>query len=139
MTASQLLSELRQCGCEPGVDGFDLVFDSEPPAHLAPFLAVLHTGVRAILTGRRWFGIDPTTGRSCGPQRACGSGPLAFGALDPTKLLPRRCGLLCVEKDPCLDRIHYAAFLDSPAVFEPEEPAQIRRIRHAVEGGEVTK
>jgi hypothetical protein len=95
------------------------VFDRPPPAHLAGPLAVLHTGVRALLTGRRWFGLDPTTGKPCGPHPARGDGPLAFGALDPTHPLPPAVGLLSVEGDSCWDRLHPLARLDRPELFAP--------------------
>lgn len=138
MTALQLLNALRECGCEPGVDGFDLTFDSVPPPHLARFLDVLHTAVRSLLTGRRWFAIDPHTDRSCGPYRDRGAGPLAYGALDPSKRLQHRVGLLCVEGDPQWDRIDPRDRLDVPDVFEPEELRPVRNLRRLVEAGEVS-
>jgi hypothetical protein len=57
-TARELLERVREYG--PGVEDGDLVFETEPP-ELDAALRVLHTGVRALLTGRRWWGSTPCT------------------------------------------------------------------------------
>lgn len=69
MTAAKLLDALSVAGCNPALDGHDLTFDKEPPAELDRYLEVLLTGVRALLMGRRWCGIDPATGHFLGPAR----------------------------------------------------------------------
>jgi hypothetical protein len=99
MTATELLAALTAAGCHPVVDGEELVSDRPPPPRLAGPLEVLHTGVRALLVGRRWYGYDPATGRACGPHPARGDGLLAFGALDPSRLLPAVVGYLSVGGD----------------------------------------
>lgn len=121
MTAASLLADLTAADCRPAVEGEELALDRPPPDHLAGPLAVLHTGVRALLTGRRWFGLDLATGRSCGPHPARGDGPLAFGGLDPGRTLPANVGLLCVEGDSCWDRI------GPPRPPRPPRPVHPRR------------
>lgn len=119
MTASTLLAALTAAGCRPAAEGEDLILHHPPPPALVSALEVLHTGVRAALTGQRWFGLDPVTGRPCGPYPTRGTGPLAFGALDPARELPPAVGLLGVERDTCWDRLHPLARLDQPALFAP--------------------
>lgn len=117
MTASTLLAALTAVGCRPAVEGEELVFDRSPPDHLASPLAVLHTGVRALVSERRWFGLDPATGKPCGLHPARRDGLLAFGALDPARELPATVGLLAVEGDSCWDRLDPHARLNHSALF----------------------
>jgi hypothetical protein len=117
VTAKELLAALTAAGCRPVAEGEDLVFAADPPAELGPYLELLHTGVRAVLTGKRWHGSDRGTGGSSGPFPARGSGPLAFGALDPGALLPPAVGLLTVAGDSRWDRIPPQALLDLPDAF----------------------
>ncbi len=117
MTASALLAALTAAGCRPTAEGEELVFDRPPPANLRGPLAVLHTGVRALVCGRRWVGFDPATGKACGPHPARPDGPLAFGALDPARELPAAVGLLAVAGDTCWDRLSPLARLDHPTLF----------------------
>ena len=120
MTAAQLLAALTRAGCRPTIDGPDVVFVADPPGELARPLAVLLTGVRALLMGKRWHGIDPRTGHACGPYPHAGRGPLAFGALDPTAKLPRTVGLLCVEANgEEWDRLTPVAANEFPELFDP--------------------
>ena len=128
MTAAALLAALRSAGCGPTAAGEELVLHRPPPEPLAGPLAVLHTGVRAALTGRRWLAFDPATGRGCGPFPARGHGPLAFGALDPGRPLPAAAGYLCVEGDSCWDRLPPFARADLPELFAPDiaTPARTR-------------
>ena len=119
MTASALLAALTAAGCRPTAEGEELVFDRPPPPHLTGPLGVLHTGVRALVAGRRWLGFDPTTGKPCGPHPARGDGPLGFGSLDPTRELPAAVGLLAVAGDSCWDRLAPLSRLDHPALFAP--------------------
>ena len=119
MTAAQLLAALTRAGCRPTIDGPDVVFAADPPGELARPLAVLLTGVRALLMGQRWHGIDPRTGHACGPRPAGGCGPLAFGALDPAAKLPRTVGLLCVEAaGEEWDRLPPGAANEFPELFD---------------------
>ena len=122
MTAQKLLDALTVAGCAPALDGLDVTFDRDPPPELDRDLDVLLTGVRALLMGRRWYGIDCATGRAVGPHPLRTHGPLAFGCLDPAAKLPRNVGLLTVangEGEPW-DRLPPFAVDDWPDCFEPE-------------------
>jgi hypothetical protein len=87
----------------PGVEGAELVFAADLPADLEPVVSVLHTGVRAVLTGRKWYGCSGDTGR--------------VAELDPAAPVPCGITLLCVEGDPGWDRIRLLALLDHPELF----------------------
>ncbi len=109
-TARALAAAVTPCGPRPRGAGLD--FDSPPPAVLWPALDALHTGVRAVLTGRRWWGCDGHgTGRGS---------PLSVDAPVPAWV-----SLLTVEGDAVWDRIAPSARLDHPHLFEP--PARDRR------------
>jgi hypothetical protein len=103
-TAAGLLARVGPFG--PTVEGGALVFDLDPPDELLPLLAVLHTGIRAVLTGRTWYGSTVADG-----------GRVWMGELDPSAPIPPRVGLLTVEGDRCWDRIHPAARIDLPELF----------------------
>ncbi len=122
MTAKKLLDALTVVGCVPTIDGPDVMFDRDPPPELDRYLDVLLTGVRALLIGRRWYGIDCATGRTVGPHPLRTHGPLALGCLDPAAKLPRNAGLLTVEngKAEPWDRLPPFAVEDWPDCFEPE-------------------
>ena len=122
LCAVQLLALLRPY--DPIVEGAELVFASDPPEDLWPMAAILQTGLRAALTNRRWFGID-TDGRGCGPHPDRGNGPLAFGALDTAKPIPRAVRLLTVEGEPRWDRIRTVAYLDFAELFIPKKRPMI--------------
>ena len=102
-TAAALLAAVRPF--DPAADGAGLVFDLDPPAELVAALSVLHSGVRAQLTGRRWVG--------CGSDRKTAAPRL----LDPAAPIPEGVTLLCVEGDPRWDRLDPFARLDLPALF----------------------
>jgi hypothetical protein len=122
VTVHHLLADLRAAGVRLEVCGERLnwsVEGDDPPEELLRAMRTLQTGLRAVLTGKRWFGLDARTGRACGPHPACGHGLLAFGALDPTRTLPTAVGLLSVEGDSCWDRLSPLARLDSTALFAP--------------------
>lgn len=105
-TAAQLLALVRAFG--PAAEGEALVLAADPPVDLVAALSVLHTGVRARLCGRRWFGSTAADG---GRPRVI--------ELDPAACIPDRIGLLTVEGDRGWDRIHPAARIDHPGLFEP--------------------
>jgi hypothetical protein len=84
-------------------EGEDLVFAADLPADLVPAVSILHTGLRALRTGRRWYGCEGATGRGV--------------ELDPAAPIPPGITLLSVEGDRCWDRIHPAARLDHPELF----------------------
>lgn len=87
------------------VEGGALVFDIDPPDDLLPLLRVLHTGIRAALIGRMWYG--------CGTDRKTAAAKL----LDQCAPIPLDVCLLTVEGDDRWDRIHPAARLDLPRLF----------------------
>ena len=127
MTAAELLAALRRAGCRPSVEGPDLVLDNEPPADLARAIGVLLTGLRALLTGNRWHGIDAATGHPCGPFPGRAAGALAFGALDPRAKLPRSVRLLAVESaGEGWDRLPPRAAETFPELFEPAPAVAFR-------------
>jgi hypothetical protein len=79
------------------------VLATGPPAELLSVLGVLHTGLRALLTGREWLG-------------ACSDRPRVV-ELDRDGPIPAGVTLLCVEGDPHWDRIDPASPLDHPRLF----------------------
>ena len=82
-----------------------LAFVVEPPPELERLLRVLHTGVRAALTGRPWYG--------CGSDRKTA----APRQLDPAAPIPAGVTLLAVEGDRRWDRIDPGARLALPDLF----------------------
>lgn len=127
MTAVQLHAAILASGCHLRIDAGELVIAPPPPPELERYCLVLATGVWAVATGRRWYGNHRKSGRPCGPCPKEFVGPLAHGALDTTRLLPREVGLLCVEGEECsMDRIPSEWLLDIPEVYQPlpvSEPA----------------
>jgi hypothetical protein len=125
MTAAALYAALVAAGCRLRVDAGELVIAPPPPPELERYLAVLTTGVWAVAAGRRWYGTHRDTGRPCGPCPLDRAGPLAYGALDPHRLLPRDVGLLLVEsEDGAVDRIPGESAEEIPEVFEPAVAAR---------------
>jgi hypothetical protein len=102
-TAHALLAAVLQHN--PSADGSDLMFATDPPAELDALLSVLHTGVRAALTGRRWWG--------------CSTGKPRVIELNPKGPVPAGVTLLSVEGDEQWDRVAPDAPLDHPALFVP--------------------
>ena len=116
MTARELLDTLSAADCGPTVEGDELVFERDFRTDLAPLVELLQTGLRAVLTGRRWFGID-STGRGVGPARD--------GVLNPASRLPSTVTLLTVEgcRDGW-DKIDPKARDVLPQAFEPAAQAK---------------
>ena len=104
-TAAGLLALVAEF--RPTVEGGALAFDLDPPADLLPLLRVLHTGIRAGLTGRRWYGCGSTS-KTAAPR-----------PLDPSAPIPDGITLLCAEGDERWDRIRPDARLDLPRLFAP--------------------
>lgn len=113
ITVAGLLPLIEPFG--PTVEDGALVFDRDPPTELRPHLRVLHTGLRAVLTGRRWFG--------------CGSAAPCPKPLDPAAPIPNGITLLTVEGDHRWDRIHPAARIDRPELFAPPVAKPRKRVR----------
>jgi hypothetical protein len=110
-TARDLLFAVESFG--PLVLGDELVFSGELSAELEPVLSILHTGVRAQLVKRKWYGCEGETGRVID--------------LSPAAPILPEITLLCVEGDERWDRIHPAARLDRPELFVPSAPKQRSR------------
>lgn len=91
-TARDLLTAVQPFG--PSIEAEELVFDRDPPADLLPALCALHTGLRAILTCREWWGSSDV-----GEKRP------RVAILNPGEPIPEWCGLLCVANDSKWDRI----------------------------------
>jgi hypothetical protein len=110
MTAAKLLSLLSQAGCVPAVRGCLLEFAEDVPEELEGFVELLQSGLRAMLAGRRWFGID-ASGR--------GVGPLTDGALDFQRPLPASTRCLAVEGEygAGWDVIDSLAKIERPEAF----------------------
>ena len=104
--AAGLLAAVKEF--RPSVEAGSLVFDPDPPAELLSAICLLHTAIRAALTGRHWCG--------CGSTRKTA----APRFLDLAAPIPAGITLLCVEGDDGWDRIHPTARLDLPRLFEPE-------------------
>jgi hypothetical protein len=106
ITARGLLGLVEPYG--PTVEYEELVFDLVPPAEHVSVLAVLHTGIRALLTHRQWWGSsahDATRPR--------------VEMLNIDRPIPLWCGLLSVAGDGCWDRINSAARIDHLELFAP--------------------
>ena len=112
-TASTLLAACSPLG--PAVERDEFVLRAEPSAELLRLLEVLHTGIRAALIGRKWYG----------STSADGLRPRVI-ELDPAKPIPLRIDLLCVEGDQCWDRLHPDARIDFPTLFETTDPKATR-------------
>ena len=81
MTVKDLLLALSAADCTPRVEGDELAFDHEPPADLLPYVLLLQTGLRAVLSGRPWYGIDGSgTGFTLGTR--------FDGELNPADAIP---------------------------------------------------
>ncbi len=102
-TAADVLAALLPFGA--AAEGEELVTDADPPAELAARVDVLHTGLRALLTSRKWIG--------CGTERRTAA-PVV---LNPAMPIPAGVALLCVEGDGRWDRIGAVARLDFPDLF----------------------
>src|SRR5438105_282997 len=109
-TARALFALVETFG--PAVEGEDAVFATDPPTELVPALEVLHTAIRALVTGRKWFG--------CGSERATA----APRVLDPGAPIPDGITLLCCEGDRGWDRIHPGARIDLQHLFEKPRPGR---------------
>ena len=92
----------------PKVEEGALVLAFEPPVDLEPVLQRLHTGVRADLTQRKWYGCDGRTGR--------------VYHLNTSAPIPEGISLLSVEGVERWDRIDPTARLDHPELFTTKKP-----------------
>jgi hypothetical protein len=117
VTAAAVYDRLAEAGVRPELDGEALTLPADTPPDLIRLSAVLHTDIRAVVSGRRWVGCESGTGRT--------------SALDPAKPIPIGVTLLCVEGDAGgWDRLPPTAVSDAPDLFGPARP------RSAGRGGE---
>ena len=86
MTARALFDIVKPFG--PTVVDGGLTFATDLPEELIPFLSAMHTGVRALLTHRRWWG----------STSADGTRPRVI-TLDPSAVIPDGITMLAVEGD----------------------------------------
>lgn len=112
LTARDLLARVAPFG--PTVEGAELAFATELPPELVVALGVLHTGVRAALSGRAWWG-------------STADGKPRVVELPTDQLVPSGIGLLCVQGDARWDRIAPAARIDFPHLFAPPVAVPSRR------------
>lgn len=110
-TARELLARVLYLA--PSVEGGELVFAAEVPTELLADLKVLHTGVRAVLVGRVWWGSSTDA-------------PVRVRVLNPHEPIPDGIGLVCVEGDARWDRIPPAARCDCPHLFAEPAPRPVR-------------
>ncbi|CAN5332531.1 hypothetical protein BH11PLA2_BH11PLA2_01750 [soil metagenome] len=87
MTASDLLKALSDAGVTVSMDAGKLRVSANVPEALGGPLAILQTGIRAILTGRPWYGY---------PAGAASWKDGASNPLSPSRLLPAGFTMLCV-------------------------------------------
>jgi len=99
MTVREILDALARYN--PAVEGDELAFDDDIDIDPEEVVRIAQTGIRALLTGRRWFGCDGKTG--------------AVLDLNPAMPIPRNITLLAVEGDPVWDRLT----IDRPELFGP--------------------
>lgn len=105
LTAAAVYRDLVNGGAIVTIEGEDLVVTDSPTEVLAR-LSVLHTGVRAMVSGRRWFGYPPKTG--------------VVAELNPALPIPAGVSVLCVEGDRRgWDRLPGSAVADYPTLFGP--------------------
>ncbi len=100
-TARELLVRLEPFGVR--AEDRELVFDREPPEELLPVLCALHTGVRAELVRRPWWG--------------CSSDRARMWELSTAAPLPDGVALLAVAGDERWDRLTPSAAADLPQLF----------------------
>jgi len=113
MTVRDLLALVEHLG--PEVADSELSFLTDPATELLPVLGVLHTGIRALLAGRCWWG--STTGK---PRVV---------EMNSAAPIPTGITLLAVEGDERWDRISPVARIDLPHLFviETNTPAARNR------------
>ncbi|MCE9563192.1 MAG: hypothetical protein K8U57_14205 [Planctomycetes bacterium] len=109
MTSYLLLEELKARRVRIGVNAGRLTVVGTIPRELRDRFMILGTGIRAMLTGKIWWG--------------CGSEVKYAGAISlPTAgVIPAWVTLLSVEGDERWDRIHPSAWIDFPDLFQQRE------------------
>lgn len=102
-TARDLCAVLHAYGVM--LEGNDLTFVTPLPFELEDAVQVLHTGVRAVLLGRAWWGTATEKARVV--------------ELIPAEPVPDDIALLAVASDERWDRVRPDAVLDFPHLFAP--------------------
>ena len=122
MTAHDLLNALRFARCGPSVDGNELVLAAPAPPALVDAVELLQSGIRAAITGRRWFGIR-SDGNGVGD---------AYGLLNPRELLPIDVAMLTVEGAGPWDKLPARISERMPKLFASRETSGRNRRSYAV-------
>lgn len=110
-TARELLA--RVLPFAPSVDGPNLVGPTPLPAEWVADVKVLQTGLRALLTGRAWWG-------------SSSDAPVRVRVLSPDEPIPDGIGLVCVAGDARWDRISPDARCDFSHLFAAPVPRPAR-------------
>lgn len=103
VSAASLFALVEDFG--PRVERDELIFEFELPKNFESLVSIVHTGIRALLTERTWYG--------CGSEVKTA----AAVALIPSAPIPLDVTLLAVGGDLCWDRIHPATRIDHPELF----------------------
>ena len=115
MTASKLHNLLISAGVVMDVHEGNLRVSKNVPANLRPKLAILQTGIRAILTGSAWYGFRSATAS----WRDGLDNPL-----DPKKPLPIGIDRLCVEGDSSWDCLPASLIADHSTLWQAAKKAK---------------
>jgi hypothetical protein len=107
MTAMELHTAIRYAGITLTIEGDELVLSAPPPPGLAGYLSLLHTGIRAIIRGRKWYGIDQN-GRGCSDD----------GTIDPREKIPSSVYLLSVGSESSWHHIDNRLRDEVPNAFD---------------------
>ncbi len=106
MTARELYDRLAAAGVSLTAEGEKLFGTGILPAELVDYVSVLGTGLRAIVTGRQWYGMRSTDGRA---------EPILVNVL-----LPEGIDLLSVADDAKWDCVR----LELPDVYQRDTNAE---------------
>jgi putative DNA primase/helicase len=116
-TVADLLVALERANGWPIATPGKLTFPVPPPRELLPLIRVLHSGVRAILTRRPWFGLSGETGWA--------------DRLNPETPIPLWVEYLAAQGDTGWDRIRPASRTELPYLFvdvpEPKPSGRLPR------------
>lgn len=125
VTAAAILVRVMEYG--PKAVGCDLEFDQDVPDFLCPLVRIFQTGIRSIITGKKWFSND---------ANGHGTGLREFGALDPRLPIPMATTWLAVEGDPGWDKVRWEWKEFNPECFvtAPAPPRIKTPSRRKLEG-----
>lgn len=110
MTAFQLSNALTAAGVTLAADAGKLALTGPVPPSLMSACKVLKTGLLALASGRRWWGVESPGGH--------------WLLLDTRLTVPDSVGLLAAEGAARWDRVRPGARLDCPHLFAAAAPAK---------------